>query len=231
MTPLFLGYVRGFSAWQTGTAIFSTGVASLIGTPVYVALARRYDGRWLMMFGLACFGVAMWSYSFITHDWGAGQFLLPQLLRGFPQVFAVAPAVTLGLGSLPPERLKYASGLFNMMRNLGGAVGIAVSAAMINNRTNFHFLAIASRLTPSNGAMERLVAGMEGRYAAVPGSQQTGHQAALEQLWHLAYREASTLAFSDAFHTIMLAFVVATLLVPLMRKVAPPPPAAAAAAH
>ena len=71
----------------------------------------------------------MWSFSFITHDWGAAELLLPQILRGFPQVFAVAPSVTLGLGSLPPERLKYASGLFNMMRNLGGAVGIAVSAA------------------------------------------------------------------------------------------------------
>ena len=59
----------------------------------------------------------------------AAELLVPQILRGFPQVFAVAPSVTLGLGSLPPERLKYASGLFNMMRNLGGAVGIAVSAA------------------------------------------------------------------------------------------------------
>jgi DHA2 family multidrug resistance protein len=182
LTPLFLGYVRGFSAWQTGTAIFSTGAASLIGTPVYIALARRYDGRWLMMLGLACFGLAMWSYSFITHDWGAAQFLLPQLLRGFPQVFAVAPAVNLGLGSLPPERLKYASGLFNMMRNLGGAVGIAVSAAIINDRTNLHFLHIASRLTPSNGAMDRLVLAMEGRFGALPGSQQGGHLAALEQL-------------------------------------------------
>ena len=231
LTPLFLGYVRGFSAWQTGTAIFSTGAASLIGTPIYIVLARRYDTRWLMMFGLACFGLAMWSYGFITHDWGAAEFLMPQLLRGFPQVFAVAPAVNLGLGSLPPERLKYASGLFNMMRNLGGAVGIAVSAAIINDRTNLHFLHIASRLTPSNGAMDRLVGALEGRYAAIPGSPQAGHLAALERLWHLAYREASTLAFSDAFHTIMLAFVVATLLVPLMRKVAPPTPAAAASAH
>ncbi len=53
LTPLFLGYVRGFSAWQTGTAIFSTGVASLIGTPIYILLARKFDRRWLMMFGLA----------------------------------------------------------------------------------------------------------------------------------------------------------------------------------
>jgi len=231
LTPLFLGYVRGFSAWQIGTAIFSTGAASLIGTPVYIALARRFDGRWLMMFGLACFGVAMWSYSDITHEWGAAQFLLPQVLRGFPQVFAVAPAVNLGLGALPAERLKYASGLFNMMRNLGGAVGIAVSAAIVNDRTNLHFLHIASRLTPANGAMDRLLHVVEGRYGTLPGSPQSGHLAALERLWHLAYREASTLAFADAFRVIMLAFVVATLLVPLMRKVAPATPSAAASAH
>jgi MFS transporter, DHA2 family, multidrug resistance protein len=120
LTPLFLGYVRGYSAWQTGMAVFSTGMASLVGVPVYVILAKRFDTCWLTMIGLASFGLSMWSFSFITHDWGAAELFLPQILRGFPQVFAVAPSVNLGLGSLPPERLKYASGLFNMMRNLGG---------------------------------------------------------------------------------------------------------------
>jgi DHA2 family multidrug resistance protein len=224
LTPLFLGYVRGFSAWQTGIAIFSTGAASLIGTPVYIALARKLDPRWLLMAGLASFALAMWTFSFITHDWGADQLLLPQVLRGFPQVFAVAPVVTLGLGSLPAERLKFASGLFNMMRNLGGAVGIAVSAAVINDETNLHFVHIASRLTPANLPMERLVQSVAERYGALPGSPLHGQQAAIEQLWHLAYREASTLAFADAFRAIMLAFLVATLLVPLLRNV----PAAAA---
>ncbi len=229
LTPLFLGYVRGFSAWQTGTAIFSTGVASLIGVPVYVTLARKIDMRWLMMFGLASFGLSMWSFSFITHDWGAAELLIPQLLRGFPQVFAVAPSVNLGLGSLPPDRLKYASGLFNMMRNLGGAVGIAVCGAILNDRTNLHFVDIASKLTPANGAMERLLHGMTERWGAALGGPVAGHAAALDQLWHLAYREASTLAYADAFRAIMIAFAVATLLVPLMRKVAAPkaPPAEA----
>jgi DHA2 family multidrug resistance protein len=179
-----------------------------------------------MMFGLACFGLAMWSYSFITNDWGAAEFMVPQVLRGFPQVFAVAPSVNLGLGSLPPERLKYASGLFNMMRNLGGAVGIAASAAIINDQTNLHFQRIASHLTPANLPMDRFVQGMTQRYAAMPGAPDAGHQAALEQLWHLAYREASTLAFADAFRAIMLAFVLATLLVPFLRKVAAPKAAA-----
>jgi MFS transporter, DHA2 family, multidrug resistance protein len=221
LTPLFLGYVRGFSAWETGLAIFSMGTASLAGVPVYVMLARHIDTRWLMMFGLASFAAAMWSFSYITHDWGADQLLIPQILRGFPQAFAVAPAVTLGLGSLPPERLKYASGLFNMMRNLGGAVGIAVCGAILNNQTNLHFLYIASHLTPANGAMEQLLHNMTERWGEALGGPVAGHAAAMSQLWHLAYREASTLAYADAFRAIMLAFVVATALVPLLRKVAP----------
>ena len=227
LTPLFLGYVRGFSAWQTGVAVFSTGAASLLGVPIYVALGRRVDFRWLMMFGLAMFGFSMWSFSFITHDWGGAQLLVPQVLRGFPQVFVVAPAVTLGLGSLPMERLKYASGLFNMMRNLGGAVGIALCGAILNIRTNEHFHDIASNLTPANHAMNGFVQTLSERYVGTPGAASDSHVAALKQLWHLAYREAATLAYADAFQAIMIAFAIATLFVPLLRKVMPPkaPPA------
>lgn len=220
LTPLFLGYVRGFDAWQTGTAIFSTGAASLAAVPVYIFLAKRFDTRWLMMAGLATFGLSMWSFSFITHDWGGSELFWPQILRGFPQVFAVAPSVNLGLGSLSPDRLKYASGLFNMMRNLGGAVGIAVCGAILNNRTNFHFLAIASNLTPANGPMSRLINAVAVRYAALPTHFDGGHLAALKQLYHLAYREAATLAYADAFRAIMIAFIFATALVPFMRNVA-----------
>jgi DHA2 family multidrug resistance protein len=198
-----------------------TGIASLVGTPIYIFLARRFDTRWLLMFGLACFGVSMWSFSFITHDWGAAELLVPQILRGFPQVFAVAPSVNLGLGSLPPARLKYASGLFNMMRNLGGAVGIAVSAAILNDQTNLHFQHIAGHLNPANLPMGQLLQGMATRYATLPAGPTVAHQAALEQLWNLAYREARTLAFADAFRAMMLAFLLVTLLVPFLKKAAP----------
>jgi MFS transporter, DHA2 family, multidrug resistance protein len=221
LTPLFLGYVRGFSASQTGVAIFSTGAASLLGVPCYVALSRRVDLRWLMMFGLACFALAMWSFSAITHDWGADQLLLPQVLRGFPQVFAVAPAVLLGLGALPPERLKYASGLFNMMRNLGGAVGIAICGAVLNDQTNAHFVVIASTLTPANAALRSFLSVSSARLAPLVGSADAAHSATLELLRNLAYREASTLAYADAFRAVGLLCLLAACLVPLLRKVAP----------
>lgn len=220
LVPLFLGYVRGFSAIQTGTALFLTGMAALAGVPLYVALAQRFDPRWLMMSGLACFAIAMWSFTYITHDWGGAELALPLICRGFPQVFAVAPSVTLGLGSLPPQRLKYASGLFNMMRNLGGAVGIAICGAILNNGTNLHFNHIASKLTPANHAMSGLLNGMSHRLGEVL-EVQAGHAVALRQLHSLAYREASTMAYSDAFRAILVALLVATALVPFMRKVTP----------
>ena len=81
---------------------------------------------------------------------------------------------------------------------------------------------LPSNLTPANGAMQRLVDGMTARYGAVLGGPEAGHVAALKELWHLAWREAATLAYADAFRVIMLAFIVAALLVPLLRQVAQP---------
>jgi DHA2 family multidrug resistance protein len=222
LTPLFLGYVRGYSAWQIGVAIASTGAASLIGVPIYIMLARKFDTRWLMMFGLASFALSMWSFSHITHDWGAGELFLPQFLRGFPQVFAIAPAVTLGLGSLPPERLKYASGLFNMMRNLGGAIGIAVCSTLLNDRANLHFLRLAEHLNATNAPMQQLLQRATDKFAAATGGDVVhGHAAALKQLWSVTWREAQVQTFADAFLVIGVCLAFATMLAPLMRKVTP----------
>ena len=221
LTPLFLGYVRGYSAWQIGVSIASTGAASLIGTPIYIMLARKFDTRWLMMFGMACFGVSMWSFTFITHDWSGRELLLPQILRGFPQVFAVAPAVNLGLGSLPPSRLKYASGLFNMMRNLGGAIGIAACGTILNDRTNVHFLRLAEHLNPTNAAMGQMLHRVSGKFAATnSGDVVHGQAIALKALWSLTYREARVQTFADAFLVIAVCLALATMLVPLLRKAA-----------
>ena len=134
----------------------------------------------------------------------------------------MAPAVTLVLGSLSPERLKYASGLFNMMRNLGGAVGIAISGVVLNDQTHLHFLNIASMLTPANGTMQTLLTDLGTRLTTTLGSAPAGHLAAPEQLRELAYREASTMAYADAFRTIMVALLITTPLALLLRKAGAP---------
>jgi len=231
LTPLFLGRVRGFSALDIGLAVFSTGVFQILSIPLYSFLANRVDLRWLMMAGLACFGLSMALFTPITHDWGADQLLLPQAFRGMAQQFAVAPAVTLTLGGLAPERLKLASGLFNLMRNLGGAIGIAICGTVLNDRSNLHFGRMADHLNPGNEAMSGMLHDSAARFMQ-QGLDAAGAQtAALRQLWQLAYREAQTMAFSDAFALILVGFALAALMVPLMRRPGQPKLPADAGGH
>jgi DHA2 family multidrug resistance protein len=221
LTPVYLGRVRGYGALQIGLAVFSTGAFQILTIPIYSYFANRVDLRWLMMFGLALFAVSMWEFSSITNDWGAHELLLPQALRGMAQQFAIPPTVTLTLGSLPPARLKLASGLFNLMRNLGGAIGIALCSTVLNDRTNLHFFRLAERLNDTNASMGAALQGLAGRYGA-SGDELASQASALKQLWQLTYREALTLTFGDVYVLLMACFAVTTVLVPLMRKVGAP---------
>jgi DHA2 family multidrug resistance protein len=214
LTPLFLGAVRGYSASQIGLAVFSTGTGQMLSIPLYVYLAKRFDLRWLMMFGMFLFAFSMWNFMPITSDWGAQQLLIPQMLRGMAQSFAVGPAVNLTLGALAPGRLQYASGLFNLMRNLGGAIGIAVCATILNDRTNLHFLRLAEHLNSGNQAMNDLLQRAGGGLAA--------HAGPLKELWVQTFHQAQTESFADIYVVIMACFIIATVMVPLMKKVAAP---------
>src|SRR5207249_9813805 len=122
----------------------------------------------------------------ITHEWGWRDLLLPQAFRGFAQLFAVAPTVTLTLGGLAPERLKLASGLFNLMRNLGGAIGIAVCGTILNDRANLHFLRLAEHLNATNVPMQEMLDKTTVKFAVANGGDIVhGHMAALKKLWSI----------------------------------------------
>jgi len=134
----------------------------------------------------------------------------------------VPPAVTLTLGGLAMARLKQASGLFNLMRNLGGAIGIAACATILNDRTNLHFTRMAEHLNSSNEAMNQWLNQVSGNLTSLGQSGNDGMTGALHQLWLLTLREAQTQTYADAFLAIMVCFIIATAMVPLMRKVVPP---------
>jgi DHA2 family multidrug resistance protein len=219
LTPLFLGHVRGFIAWQIGGAILWAGPFQLATVPIYGLLASRIDLRLMLMIGLACFGLSMWLFTPIMNQWGFEEMLLPLAFRGIAVPFAIASTVTLTMGNLPPDRLKSASGLFALMRNLGGAIGIAVSATVLNERTNLHFLHIAEHLNVSNTELAGWLHRMTGRYTQAWGDPTAGQAAAIKKLWEAAYREAQVQAFADAYLVIAVCFAISAMMVPLMRGV------------
>jgi MFS transporter, DHA2 family, multidrug resistance protein len=218
LTVLFLGRVRGFIAWQNGQTIVWAGLFQLSTIPTYVALSRYVDLRWLLAFGLACFGVAYWLFTPVTNQWQWQEMMMPLAIRGIAVTFTLAPATTLALGAVAPDRLSSASGLFAMMRVLGGVVGITGCGILLNSRTNLHLLRIAEHLTAANTDLMNLLRGMAARYAQAWGDPLGGQAAALKNLWTMAYREAQVEAFADAYLVVAVCFAVCVVLVPLMRK-------------
>ncbi|GGD80783.1 DHA2 family efflux MFS transporter permease subunit [Caballeronia grimmiae] len=228
LTPVFLSRVRGFDSLQIGIALLSVGCFQLIALSAYSLLARFVDMRLLMVFGLVCFGVGCYLYVPLTNEWGWRELLLPQALRGIGQQFCVPPIVTMALGSLPPSRLKSASGLFNLMRNLGGAIGIAVASTMLNDRLNLHYQRLDEHVTAGRPVIEALLRDQAAHFAAAGGDMLDGAAASLAALHALLMREALVLTFSDTFLAVSLCFAVGLISVFFSRpfgNTAPPPDA------
>jgi DHA2 family multidrug resistance protein len=228
LTPVFLARVRGMDSLQIGLSMLSVGLFQLLGTIAYPILAPRLGLRNLLFIGLALFGLSMLFYVPLTNQAGWRELLLPQALRGFSQPWCVAPVVTMALGSLPPSRLKSASGLFNLMRNLGGAIGIAVCSTMLNDRLNLHYERLDEHLTVGKPVVESLLQQQAAHLAAVGGDAINGVAATLSMLHSLLMREALVMTFSDAFFMVAVCIAVGFVSVFFTRpfgNTAPPPDA------
>ncbi len=138
MYPRYLAEVRGYSALMIGETMFVSGISMFLTAPIVGRLMLRVDMRYIIAIGLVIFALGSWQMTWITRDYDFYELLVPQILRGIGMMFAMVPTNTIALGTLPPDRVKNASGLFNLTRNLGGAVGLAVINQVLNERTDLH---------------------------------------------------------------------------------------------
>jgi DHA2 family multidrug resistance protein len=152
LMPVFLGLVRLHSAFEIGQVMLVTGIAQLLTAPIAVQVERRCDPLWLSAFGFALFGVGLAMSYFQTWETDFDQMLWPQVVRGVAIMFCLLPPTRLALGHLAPERVPNASGLFNLMRNLGGAIGIALIDTVIWLRAPEHVDGIVQRLLAGDRA-------------------------------------------------------------------------------
>ena len=170
------------------------------------------------MVGLGGFAFSMFLFTPITHEWGWQELLLPQAIRGVSQQFAMAPIVTLTLGGIPKVRLKLASGVFNLTRNLGGAIGIALCGTILNNRTNFHYQRIGEKMVSVPQTVHEFITSHTSVFTQGGSDSATGLLAAIKLLSQMMMLEAQTMAFSDAFLLISVLLFMAFMLVPAMDR-------------
>jgi MFS transporter, DHA2 family, multidrug resistance protein len=146
LMPVFLAYVREHDAFQIGWIMLVTGVAQLVAAPIAGALESRLDSRWLSAFGFSLFALGLGLSAFESRVADFDEMFWPQVLRGFAAMFCLLPPTRLALETLPHKQVPDASGLFNTMRTLGGAVGIALIDTILYGRTSGHAEAIRQRL-------------------------------------------------------------------------------------
>ncbi len=217
LVPLFLGRVRGYNASEIGTTVFISGIAQLLGVPLAAALSQRVDPRYVITVGLTLFATGLWLFSSMTPDWGFSALFWPQVVRSFAIMLCIVPSVGLALGHFQGPELRYASGLFNLMRNLGGAIGIAVVTTWLDDFSRFHMLRLSEAMGASARDASALLDGLAKQFAAVTSDPAHAVQMADATVQRVVGREALTLAFDDVFRVMAWCFLAALVMVPFCR--------------
>jgi DHA2 family multidrug resistance protein len=192
-----------------------TGVAQLIAAPVATALERRVDARLLTGIGYAMFAAGLMLGGFATIHTGFDEMFWPQVLRGAAVMLCILPTTALALGGLPPEQVKNGSSLFNLLRNLGGAIGLALIDTVLQQRGPVHGAALIERLRAGDPAAAEAI-GVPLEQLATGGLSDPMAQAFV--VAPLVRRAAAVAAFNEAWWLIGGLVAVSLLALPLMRR-------------
>jgi len=227
--PLFLAEVRGYSASQIGMTVVVTGLAQMVLSPFTAKIASKIDLRLMLAIGMGMFALAMYLTAGLTNQAGFWELFFPQALRGFALMFCYLPANLIALSSLPPDKLKNAAGLYNLTRDLGGALVLAAIGTVMNDRLHFHWNRLIEAVNPARPAVQHFLDAQTARFEPLfPGDP---HLPALKLLAGIVQREALVLTFNDVILLLGSGFAVGLMLMPLVRRRRSAMTAAAPADH
>jgi DHA2 family multidrug resistance protein len=191
--------------------------------PIAGILSRFLDPRVMMMVGFGAFAGGTWMMSSMTADWDFYELLLPQILRGVGLMLSMVPINNVALGTLPRERIAGASGLYNLTRNLGGAVGLAVINTILTNRTTVHFARLAEQVNWGKPEAMSMLNSLTTKYDAAGFD---GNSVAIKKMAGMVQQQSYVLSFIDVF--VLLTMLFASLVIFAMMIAKPQPLAAGA---
>ncbi|SES21401.1 DHA2 family efflux MFS transporter permease subunit [Halopseudomonas bauzanensis] len=207
--PLYLAQIQDYNALQIGQVIMWMGLPQLLLIPLVPVMMRYIDPRLICALGLALFGLGSFLSGSLNLDFAGDQFIAIQIIRACGQPMVLVPLSIIATAMLPPSQAGSASSLYNILRNLGGAIGIAALATILDSRAAHYFEILRSHVSLGNpAAAERL---------ALLGEQLGSSEAALRMLDAQVREQAQIMAYNDAFHLIGIMLACSVLCIMLTK--------------
>lgn len=226
--PLYLAQVQGYTPMQIGEVLMWMGFPQLLIVPFVPKLMQRFDIRVLIGIGISVFAFSCFMNSSMTHNTGLDQLCVSQFVRAMGQPLVMVPLTAIATAQIPKEQLGSASGLFNMMRNLGGSIGIATLATLLTQREQFHSNRLGNNISLFSPETQERLDRMTQFFVDKGADLNTARNQALAAIDNVVRREAYVMAFNDCFYFIALALILSSLAVVFFKKTRP---AAGTVAH
>jgi DHA2 family multidrug resistance protein len=216
--PQYLAQVQGYNSEQIGNVLAWTGLPQIILIPFVPRLMKTFDIRYIGFFGIALFSASAFMDTHLSLDISGDQFLIPNVVRAIGQALIITPLTAIALAAIAPKDASNASGLFNMLRNLGGAIGTASLQTIITKREQYHSNILGQSVTVYRDEVRQRLADMTNHFLSHGADRALAQHEAVVQLGKIVRRQALVMGFADTFAVIgvMLAIAAVTLL--LARK-------------
>jgi DHA2 family multidrug resistance protein len=218
--PLFYQELLGYTAFTAGVAVAPRGMGAIVGMPVIGYLSNKVDPRYLLTFGFGVFGLTTLYFGSVTLGISPMTLFLPILITGFGLSFVFVPINTAAYGTLKNEQIGNASGLFNLMRNVGGSIGISIATTLLTRRSDTHQNDLTNYMPQSGAAYQNSLHGAQQALNNTYGPANSFF-AAQSTLYNQLTRQALNWAFVDVFRWLALLCLACVVFVWFLKKVKP----------
>ncbi|MEG5058474.1 MDR family MFS transporter [Microcoleus sp. A2-C5] len=219
--PLYLGQIQQYNAMQIGEVIMWGGVPQLFLVPMVPKLMQRIDTRLMIGIGVSLFAVSCFMNASMTHETGIDQLRWSQLVRAMGQPLIMVPLSSIATAGMAKHEAGSASGLFNMMRNLGGSMGIAALGTLVTMREQFHSNRLGESVSLYNQATQERMNQMTQYFVSRGADASVAHNQAIQAIDGLVRREAYVMAFNDCFYFVGIALLLSGIAILGFKKVKP----------
>ncbi len=219
LLPAYLGEVQHYNAEQIGAVLAWTGLPQLVLIPLIPKLMQRFDIRFIAFTGMSLFAVSAFMNTTMSLDYSGDQLFLPNVVRAVGQALTLAPLSAISLGSVAPQDAAAASGISNMMRNLGGAVGTALLSTIVTKREQFHSNIIGQSVHLGREEVRARIEQMTNFFIAHGVTDPAAaHRQAIIALGNAVKQQALVMGFSDSFAVVGVVLVIAGIFILLTGK-------------